>query len=223
MKKQLFVVVAMLAMLVLNGCSGDDEGSSDIQRASLNDINTIYINHGSTSVNVVSADIDELEAYVLIYGNKSGVVMDKEARKISIGQKKNFTRLIKIGKKPRMEVRIPSDFKGEIIVDGTSGNVIGTDLQTDNLQINGKSGNVNLDYLDFHSDVYVTTKSGNVHVSLNEDKPNASIHLKTNSGGQSVSLPLADLKQDKKETKGTSGKGDYEVQLESTSGNIIVY
>ncbi|MEH6945059.1 DUF4097 family beta strand repeat-containing protein [Bacillus sp. JJ722] len=222
MKKQLLVLVAMFAMLVLNGCSGDDGESSDIQRASLNDINTIYINHGSTSVNVESADIDELEAYVLLYGNKSGVVMDKEARKVSIEQKKDFTRLIKVGKKPRIEVRVPSDFKGEIIVEGTSGNVVGTDLQTHNLQINGKSGNVKLNYLEFHSDLYVTTKSGNVDVSLNEDKPNAAIHLKTNSGGQSVSLPLADLEQEEKETKGTSGKGDYEVKLISTSGNILL-
>ncbi|MEX3623122.1 DUF4097 family beta strand repeat-containing protein [Viridibacillus arvi] len=114
-----------------------------------------------------------------------------------------------------MEVRIPNGFKGEIIVNGSSGSIVGKDLQIHDLQVNGKRGSVKLDYLHFHSEVHVTTTSGNVGNSLNKDEPDATLLLKSNSGRRSVGIVIDDIQQSKKETKGTSGTGDYEVQLKN--------
>ncbi|WP_243764063.1 DUF4097 family beta strand repeat-containing protein, partial [Bacillus sp. XF8] len=98
--------------------------------------------------------------------------------------------------------------------------VVGKELQTHNLRVNGSSGNVKLDFLHFHSEVYVTTTSGNVDVSLNGDEPDAELLLKSNSGRRSVAFVLDNHQQGKKETKGTSGSGDHKVQLETSSGSI---
>ncbi|MBY0598054.1 DUF4097 family beta strand repeat-containing protein [Bacillus bingmayongensis] len=219
MKKYFIVILAILTVMFLSACTADSVGE-DIQMASLKNVDTIHIDHGSTKINVVSADIDEVEAYLLLNANGPGILMDKEKRKIIIRVKNDITRLVKINRMPQLEVRIPTKFKGEIIVDGTSGSVVGKELQTHNLRVNGSSGNVKLDFLHFHSEVYVTTTSGNVDVSLNGDEPDAELLLKSNSGRRSVAFVLDNHQQGKKETKGTSGSGDRKVQLETSSGSI---
>ncbi|PFI23101.1 DUF4097 family beta strand repeat-containing protein [Bacillus cereus] len=219
MKKYFMVMSAILAVMFLSACTTGSE-DEDIQMASLKDVDTIHIDHGSTKINVVSADIDEVEAYLLLNDNGPGIVMDKEKRKIMIRVKNDITRLVKINLMPQLEVRIPSEFKGEVIVDGTSGSVVGKELQTHNMRVNGSSGNVKLDFLHFHSEVYVTTISGNVDVSLNVDEPDAELLLKSNSGRCSVGFVLDNHQQGKKETRGTSGSRDHKVQLETSSGSI---
>ncbi|MGE8000351.1 DUF4097 family beta strand repeat-containing protein [Lysinibacillus sp. NPDC093190] len=219
MKKYCMVMSVILTIMFLSACAGGEE-SEDIQMASLKDIDSIYIENGSINIDVVSADIDELEAYLLLYDNGPGIVMEKGKQKLTIRLKNDISRLFKIDRMPHLEVRIPTEFKGEIIVNGSSGNVGGKDLQTHDLQVNGSSGNVKLDFLDFHSEVHVTTTSGNVDISFNEDEPDATLLLKSNSGRRSVGIVLNDKQQSKKETKGTSGTGNYKVQLETSSGNI---
>jgi len=219
MKKYCMVMSVILTIMFLSACAEGGEGE-DIQMASLKDIDSIYIDNGSIDIDVVSADIDELEASLLLYDNGSGIVMAKGKQKLTIRLKNDITRLFKIDRMPHLEVRIPTEFKGEIIVNGSSGSVVGKELQTHNLQVNGKSGNVKLDFLHFHSEVHVTTTSGNVDISLNEEDPDATLLLKSNSGRRSVGIVLNDYQQSKKETKGTSGTGVYEVQLETSSGNI---
>lgn len=213
------VMSAILSVIFISACTESDE-SEDIQMASLKDIDSIYIDNGSINVDVVSAEIDELEASVLLQDNGPGIVMDKGRKKLTIRVENDISRLFKLDRMPQLEVRIPSEFKGEIIVDGSSGNVVGKELQTHNLQIKASSGNVELDFLHFHSEVYVTTTSGNVDISLNEDEPDATVLLKSKSGSRSVGSILYNQQQSKKETKGTSGNGDYKVQLETSSGNI---
>lgn len=219
MKKYYMVMSVILTIMFLSACARG-EGSEDIQMASLKDIASIYIENGSINIDVVSVDRDELEAYLLLDDNGSGIVMEKGKQKLTIRLKNDISRLFKIDRMPHLEVRVPTEFKGEIIVNSSSGNVVGKDLQTHDLKINGSSGNVNLDFLDFHSEVHVTTTSGNVDIALNEDEPNATLLLKSNSGRRSVGIVLNDKQQGKKETKGTSGTGDHEVQLKTSSGNI---
>ena len=219
MNKYLKVLLVILTVMLLNACAGGEE-REDIQMASLEDIDSIYLENGSINIDVVSAEIEELEAHLLLYDNGPGTIMDRGKQKLTIRLKNDITRLFKIDRMPHLEVRIPTEFKGEIIVNGSSGNVVGMDLQTYNLQINGSSGNVKLDFLDFHSEVHVTTTSGNVDISLNENEPDATLLFKSKSGRRSVEIVLNDHQQSKKETKGTSGRGDYEVQVKTSSGNI---
>ncbi|GIN87547.1 hypothetical protein J6TS2_39330 [Heyndrickxia sporothermodurans] len=216
--RKFFVMTFIFVLVFLTACSKKE--NVDFQRVSVNDVDNIQIEFGSTDVKVVSADIKELEASLLLYDNGPGLKLDKEKGKISIGVKNDMARLFK--KKPELLVRIPIKFNGEIIVNGTSGNVVGEDLQTQNLQVNARSGNVVLGFLQFHSNVYVKTTSGNVDVSLNDSEPDVALHLKSNSGRRSVEINLDDHQQNKKETKGKLGNGEYEVKLKTSSGNIAL-
>jgi len=124
MKKYCMVMSAILTVMFLSACVEGKE-SEDIQMASLKDIDSIHIDNGSINVDVVSADIDELEASLLLQDNGPGIVMDKGKQKLTIRVKNDISRLFKVDRMPQLEVRIPSEFKGEIIVDGSSGNVVG--------------------------------------------------------------------------------------------------
>ncbi|MGE8205368.1 DUF4097 family beta strand repeat-containing protein [Heyndrickxia sp. NPDC080065] len=214
MRKYL-VMSFLFVLLFLTACS--EKESVDVQRLPVNNTDSIQIEFGSINVKVVSADIEESEASLILYDN-AGLKMDKKKGKISIGVNKDITRFFK--KKPELEVRIPIQFKGAIILDGSSGNVVGKDLQTHDLQVNASSGNVMLDFLQFHSHVYVKTTSGHVDVSLKDVEPDVTLLLKSNSGRRSVAIDLDDLQQNKKETRGKFSNGEYEVKLKTSSGNI---
>lgn len=73
MKKYLIVNLVILTVIFLSSCAKDGE-SKDFQIASLSDIDTNYIDYGSTKVNVVSEDINELEATLLLYDNGPGII-----------------------------------------------------------------------------------------------------------------------------------------------------
>src|SRR5687767_1610261 len=124
MKKYCMVMSVILTIMFLSACTEGGE-SEDIQMASLKDIDSIYIDNGSIDIDVVSADIDELEAYLHLYDNGPGIVMAKGKQKLTIRLKNDITRLFKIDQMPHLEVRIPTEFKGEIIVNGSSGSVVG--------------------------------------------------------------------------------------------------
>lgn len=219
MRKTCLIILVIPAVIFLSACMGENE-REDLQIASLKDIDTILIDYGSTNVNIVSADIDHLEVSMLLHDNGPSIAIDKEKHKVTIQQKKDLIRLFKIGKKPQLEVRIPIEFTGEIILDGSSGDVLGENLQAHNIRVNGSSGKVELDFLQFKSNINVKTTSGNINVFLNEEEPDATLHLKSSSGRHSVGYALENVQQSRKETRGTIGNANYEIKLETSSGNI---
>ncbi|MCM3342559.1 DUF4097 family beta strand repeat-containing protein [Paenibacillus sp. MER TA 81-3] len=222
MKKR-FIMLLVLVMFFLSACGhANDDGTEDFQSVSLKDIDILQVDHGSVKLNVESADIDSLEASLLLYDNGPGIVMDKSKRKIKIRLKNDVSRLLKIGQMPQLQVRIPSDYMGQVVVDGSSGSVTARELETHSLQITGKSGNISLDFAKFHSDIRVSVTSGNVKVSLNEVNPDVSWILQSGSGRRSITIPLEDHRQNNRKTEGQSGSGSYEVHLKTSSGNISV-
>ncbi|MGM1049730.1 MAG: DUF4097 family beta strand repeat-containing protein [Bacillota bacterium] len=218
-----FIMLLVLVMFLLSACGNESgEATENIQSVSLKDVDVLQIDHGSVKLNVESADIDSLEASLLFDDNGPGIVMDKSKKKIKIRLKSDVTRILKIGKMPQIKVRIPSDYKGEVLIDGSSGNVAGSELQTHKLVVKGKSGNISLDFAKFHSDISVSVSSGNVKLSLNDDTPDASWLLQSGSGSRSISIPLEDHQQSNRKTEGQSGSGLYKVNLKTGSGNISV-
>ncbi|WP_313801319.1 DUF4097 family beta strand repeat-containing protein [Cytobacillus sp.] len=221
MRKIYLKIFLLLSSILLSACMGEKE-REDLQVASLKNIDTILIDYGSTNVNVVSADINHLEVSMLLQDKGPSMLIDKEKDKVTIQQKKKLIRLFKIGKKPQLEVRIPIEFTGEIILYGSSGDVLGENLQTHNIRVIGSSGKVELDFLPFKSNIDIKTTSGNIHVVLNEDQPDATLYLKSSSGIHTVGFALENVRQSRKETRGTTGNANYEIKLETSSGNISI-
>lgn len=219
--RNLILFVVILSLLSACG-SVNRNGSDETQQFSLQEIETLQIDHGSTKLFIESADIKSLEATLRLYDDGPGVVMNHSKQKLDIRLKSDVTRILHLGQQPQLHVRIPLNFKGHVIVQGSSGTVTGTDLQTHSLEVTGKSGNINLEFAKLQSDVHVEASSGNINLTLHDENPNARWVLQTGSGRRSFSIPLEDLKQSNRKSEGRTGSGSYEVKLKTGSGNISI-
>lgn len=90
-------------LIFLSGCMTNVE-NENIQLASLQNIETIYVDYRSTNVDITSTDNDELKATLFLYDNGPAITMDEENGKINIRVNSDITRLFKIGRKPKLEI-----------------------------------------------------------------------------------------------------------------------
>lgn|SRR5690625_187107 len=215
MKK--YLITIFLSMILLTGCNFNQE--EVVHSIDLDGIDTIYIDHGSENVHLISVEQSNLE---VLHSNKNIDVSEK-ANEVSISMEK---RIFNIGPKINLNnqliVKISKDFTGKVIINGTSGNVTSEDLETTNIEVNEKSGNVTLDFKDFHSDVNITTSSGNVVVSLNTIQPDIELQTKTASGLQTITVPIDIEKQNDKSIEGKANEGIYFIGIKTASGNISI-
>lgn len=215
MKK--YLITIFFCMILLTGCNFNQE--EVVHSIDLDGIDTIYIDHGSENVHLISVEQSNLE---VLHSNKNIDVSEK-ANEVSISMEK---RIFNIGPKINLNnqliVKISKDFTGKVIINGTSGNVTSEDLETTNIEVNEKSGNVTLDFKDFHSDVNITTSSGNVVVSLNTIQPDIELQTKTASGLQTITVPIDIEKQNDKSIEGKANEGIYFIGIKTASGNISI-
>ncbi|WP_422656919.1 DUF4097 family beta strand repeat-containing protein [Paenibacillus sp. EC2-1] len=217
------LIIYVLIMLLVSGCGGiNSDENEEIQHLSLKDIETIHIDHGSTKLFIESADIESLEATLRLYDDGPGMVMDRSKQQLDIKLKSDVIRILNLGQQPELHVRIPIDFTGQVILEGTSGTITGSDLQMHSLKITGKSGNINLDFAKFQSDVLVKASSGNISLTLQDENPNVHWLLQTGSGRRSISIPIENLQESNRKTEGHTGSGVYDVNLKTGSGNISI-
>jgi hypothetical protein len=214
--KKIYIFL-FLSVWIFSGCTAG--GGSKMETADLKHIDTIYIDHGSTNVHIKSVDQSKLEAshpkpIIDMKQNKKEISINIKKSKFHIGPKMNFNK--------KLHVDIPKEYKGNIIINGASGNITAEGLETEHIEAVTKSGDIYLEFGHFHSDVHAKTASGNVELLLNEKKPDMKVTTKTASGRQMVAIPLSISRQDEKEMEGTSGNGKYKVKIETSSGNISV-
>ncbi|WP_195573979.1 DUF4097 family beta strand repeat-containing protein [Paenibacillus sp. 1001270B_150601_E10] len=215
------VYLLLVGLLFLSACSNHGE-KAELQTISLADIDLLHIDHGSTTLEVESADIESLEATLLMKHNGPGVVIDEGNQKIKIRLKSDIKRIFNIGKMPKLLIRIPNNYEGIVTIEGSSGNVKINNLNAPQLDIKGSSGNVSLEYLEINSDINVSVKSGNLLFNLEDKDPNVQWFLQSGSGRQSIAIPLDHRQQSNRKTQGQTGDGRFNVQLQTTSGNITI-
>lgn len=213
-------LILFLVVIVLTGCSSGEKEVSVNKEESLENVEEIVINFASTDVTFLPSEKSELETYLTAYDNGPGVTLDKSSKRLSIDLGNDIRRLINFKKKPTLEVRIPYQFKGKIILDGSSGNVSGQDLVQNNIDIRSSSGDIKLHFKELNDDVELSTTSGNASVTFDEKQPNLNLEIVTNSGRQSINLSLSDKTQTKKGLKGSSGNGENKMKIETKSGNV---
>lgn len=215
MKK--YLITIFLSMILLTGCNFNQE--EVVHSIDLDGIDTIYIGHGSENVHLISVEQSNLE---VLHSNKNIDVSEK-ANEVSISMEKRIFNIgPQINLNTQLLVKISKDFTGKVIINGTSGNVTSEDLETTNIEVNEKSGNITLDFKDFHSDVNITTSSGNVVVSLNTIQPDIELQTKTASGLQTITVPIDIEKQNDKSIEGKANEGTYFIGIKTASGNISI-
>ncbi|MFE3573574.1 DUF4097 family beta strand repeat-containing protein [Lysinibacillus sp. NPDC059133] len=208
-----------LLLIMLAGCSTREE-EVVVNKKSIEDIEEILINFASTDVVFSPSETNEIEANLTVNDDGPGAIVEKSSKQLSIKLDSDITRLFNLSKKPTLEVKVPKQFKGKIILDGSSGNVTGKELIQNDIEIRSSSGHVKLHFIKLNNDVKITTTSGKVSVNFDEEQPNLELDINTNSGRQSIDLTLNGNSKTKKGLQGISGNGDHKMQIVTKSGNI---
>ncbi|MFC9542522.1 DUF4097 family beta strand repeat-containing protein [Lysinibacillus sp. NPDC056959] len=211
-----FIVLIMLA-----GCSSREEDVV-VNKESVENIEEIMINFASTDVVFSPSETNEIEANLTVNDDGPGAIVEKSSKLISIKLDTDITQLFNLSKKPTLEVKVPQQFKGKLILDGSSGNVTGKELIQNNIEIRSSSGNIKLHFIELNNDVKITTTSGKVSVDFDEEQPNLQLDINTNSGRQSIDLALNSSSKTKKGLQGISGNSDHKLQIVTKSGNIVL-
>ncbi|MBD8497287.1 DUF4097 family beta strand repeat-containing protein [Paenibacillus arenosi] len=189
---------------------------------SLKDIHTIYINHGSTALHVSSFEAEELNASFIASDDGSGIKLDKSKSELNISLKSDIRRILNLREKPELFVQIPAEYKGRVIINGSSGHVHIQDTNAELLEIKGKSGNITMNFLGIKNHIDISASSGNVLLKLKRKDSDARWLLQTSSGKRSIAFSLDNHTFNNKKTEGLTGNGTYSVQMKTSSGNITV-
>lgn len=205
-----------LLVFFLTGCGLFSEKHVEI--AQVDDMKTIFIDHGSANLILKSADQLDLEASY----NKRDISLDKSDDQLTLGVKSSWFQLgPKLNLNAGFQVTIPTNFKGKVVIKGSSGNVSADELATSDLDIETKSGDISIAFEDFYSDIRIVTTSGNVELVLNEEQPDVQLTSKTKSGRHIIAMPIP-ISQDGKELEAILGNGEFEIDIKTTSGDISV-
>ena len=214
-------ILWILCMFLLSACGSRAEEEEQLQRVTLEEVEVLEIDHGSTPLYVETADVEALEVSALRNSSSAGAVVNQENNRVKIHLDNDITRILNIGRMPELSVRIPADYAGQVVIDGSSGHVTGTGLQNHSLQVKGKSGNISLAFTRLNNDVEVSATSGNVNIQLDEETPDAT-WMPQSGGHRSIAVPLEDRKESNRKTEGRSGDGQDVVKLKTSSGNISI-
>ncbi|MGE7688435.1 DUF4097 family beta strand repeat-containing protein [Lysinibacillus sp. NPDC097214] len=211
-----------LLLIMLAGCSTREE-EVVVNKESIEDIEEIMIHYASTDVVFYPSETNEIEANLTVNDDGPGAIVERSSKQLSIKLDSDITRLFNLSKKPSLEVKVPKQFKGKIILDGSSGNVTGKDLIQNDIEIRSSSGNVKLHFIELNNDVKITTTSGKVSVNFDEEQPNLELDINTNSGRQSIDFTQYGNSKTKKGLQGISGNGEHKMQIGTKSGNIDLH
>ncbi len=205
-------------ILIVSACSSNAEGNEE--KINLEEIEKIFIKNGSQKLSLISTNSNELK----VSSGKKDVEISTNGSEITLKPKQQ---LVQIGPRfnqhSELKVEIPSDYNGQVIVNGSSGDVTAEGLELVDLIVNSKSGNIKLDFTKIDSNIEVDTVSGNVEVVLNNNQSNLNLKAQTTSGNQVIAIALDEIiNQSNKNFEGISGDRSLSVHILTVSGNITI-
>ncbi|WP_433749650.1 DUF4097 family beta strand repeat-containing protein [Paenibacillus amylolyticus] len=209
-------------LLVLTSCSLSSTAITDTQQVSLNSIDLISIDNGSTPVTVeTAADITSLEVSSNAYDHKPVFNMVRGQRDVRISASNHMIRIFNLANQPVITVKVPLHYEGDLRINSSSGTVKINHIQSD-LSVDGTSGSIELTTERILSNIHLASTSGNITLSVVEENPDVNWTLESRSGRRSHSLDLQHIRDNKHTSKGTTGQGTYQVHILTKSGNISI-
>ncbi|OYD09606.1 DUF4097 family beta strand repeat-containing protein [Paludifilum halophilum] len=243
-KKIIFPVLFFFMMiLMISGCAlvkGDPTTEEDSLDAS--GVKGISVDYGSVDVVVEGGSSSQLEVVFDTFERGPKLSMNRRGDHVDIATERGGLQIgfIKLGgyssDPPKMTVKIPNNHKQDLKLEGSSGNVQLRNLNLNQIdfsasasdvngggitanRINGSStsGSISIAFEKFATDANLSSSSGNIDLSLNDESPDLTLETATTSGNRKIDFPMSGS-----EESGTIGEGTHHVQLETTSGNISV-
>lgn len=222
MKKYRLIGIILFYLFILGACAKEG-GEEDFKSRNLENIKVIEIDYGSTAITLESIETDSLEVILRLKGDGPGIQLEEKEERLMVSVGSDIIRLLKLNKMPKLHVKIPSKYEGDIIMKGSSGKVSGENLSlsASRLEVNGSSGGVNLDFQEYHSDLFIHATSGNVDIKVIKANLDVAWFVQSNSGNKIMNGIFVDKEQEgKRETRGVIGTGKYLLEVKTSSGNI---
>ncbi|WP_339239159.1 DUF4097 family beta strand repeat-containing protein [Paenibacillus sp. FSL R5-0517] len=209
-------------LFVLTSCSLSSSAITDTQKASLNSIDLISIDNGSTPITVETVpDITSLEVSSNAYDHKPVFNMVRGHRDVRISASKHMVRIFNLANTPVITVRVPLHYEGDLRINSSSGKVQINHIQS-NIWVDGTSGSIDINADRILSNIHLVSTSGNITLNVMEENPNVNWTMESRSGRRSHSLDLQQISDNKHTSKGTTGQGKYQVHILTKSGNISI-
>lgn len=213
-------MLLLSALLCLPACTSAP--AEDVQVIALQNIQTIQIDHGSTTLHILDSESDKLEASLIMHDDGPGIAWDIDQNRLDISLKSDVARMLNIGEMPELYIRIPAEYDGRLIVEGSSGKVRIQDWNAGELEVRGTSGSIKVNIPEIRNSVKISATSGDVHLTLERSFSNAHWLLESGSGRRSVTFSLEEHEHTNRTTTGRTGDGSHQVHLKTSSGNIKV-
>lgn len=139
----------------------------------------------------------------------------------------------------KLDIYVPMDFKENIRITTSSGDITVSELKlrnldivsssgdveiynlTGNVDIATSSGEVDLDYEELHNDINISTSSGNVNIVLSSNS-NFVLDAHTSSGEIQFNFPIKVTGKLKNSLFGKAGNGRNSLCIATSSGDISI-
>ena len=130
-------IVLLSIVLLLSSCQGS--AVTGTQSVSLESVDTICIENGSTPVVIESAkELKSMEVSITAYDGKPVINIDQDEQLIKVSMNNHAFRIFNIMNKPSIQIRVPMDYTGNLQVKSSSGRVTVNHIRSD-LSIKGKA------------------------------------------------------------------------------------
>lgn len=239
------ILAVLVVLLMVTGCSGT-QGDPVTEKDSVDakGVETISVDYRSTHVVVESGSSNQLEVELDTYERGPELSMNKNGDHVDIVTEGGVFQLgfIKVGgfsgKAPKMTVRVPKNYRQNLKLDGSAGNVKLRNLNLDEVHFstksshvegsgiiarriegNSASGNISISFEKFATELNLSSASGNIRLSLNDKNPDLTLETTTASGSKNIDFPIKGSKNGDG-FSGMIGEGTHKVRLKTSSGSI---
>ena len=207
------ILLCLLAYMLVGGVwtGFNSKGNEYIEESyeSGTDIKELVIDESSNSIIMQSEDTDKITIEYYDNPDSSMYVIEEKDGKLKFKRNdRKFFKLINIDFTERnIVVTVPSDYKGDMSIELTSGSLKADDITADDLKLDCTSGSIKFENLASGGDIEIDCTSGSVKGTLDGAKSDYTIRSETTAGSSNLS--------------NTDG-GRKKLDVETTAGSINI-
>ena len=213
----MFLLTSLIILLIINSniARGDIMLIHD-EEYEVAEIETIEIRSVSSDINIINTDEERIRVVIYDVENKRIEITDRNGRLVIRNQHRTFCFIFCINtshRNSRINVYMPKEYQGNIIINTVSGDVEIEEYQNSNMNIRTVSGNVRVSSA---SDVNINTVSGRTNISTVSN-----VEFRSVSGNLTVENILEGLRINS--TSGNINVTNAEISSDSTIRTVSGY
>ncbi|MFD3448129.1 DUF4097 family beta strand repeat-containing protein [Microbacteriaceae bacterium 4G12] len=205
-------------------------------------IQKIKVAVGSTDVNIMPTNGNDIEVHLYGKGNKEGINTMKfdvkqQGDQLLIATGSTFFIGVQYAD-TTLDIRLPQKLYKKIEVNGSSGDMSIKELKADTIQVAASSGHIQAENLEgdmkfklssgkvdislesITKDIYVNASSGDINLDVKQEPTSLVLDFNSSSGKGKVDLPMNYETKTGNRIYGKLGSGEHTVKVNMSSGDF---